>query len=100
MSISVTADSATNTIEISVLGSFDFSLFHDFREAYADFIGEQHRFCVDLSQVEYLDSAALGMLLSMKNALGEGVTIELKGANDFIKNILMISRFDKRFEIR
>ncbi|GAA0835416.1 MULTISPECIES: STAS domain-containing protein [Marinomonas] len=100
MSISVTVNKASNAIELSILGSFDFSLFHDFREAYSGFIGEQHHFIVDLSQVEYLDSAALGMLLSMKNALGEGATIELKGANDFIKNILMISRFDKRFEIR
>ena len=52
-----------------------------------------------MSRVEYLDSAALGMLLSMKNALGQQSKIELQGANEFIKNILMISRFDKRFDI-
>lgn len=52
-----------------------------------------------MSMVEYLDSAALGMLLSMRNAIDAECHIQLKGANDFIKNILMISRFDKRFDI-
>jgi len=47
----------------------------------------------------YLDSAALGMLLSMRNAIPAEQDIDLKGANAFIKNILMISRFDKRFNI-
>ena len=100
MSLSIKVSSDTGVVCISILGSFDFSLFHEFREAYAEFIGKKDRFAIDLSGVEYLDSAALGMLLSMKSALGENSVIELKGANDFIKNILMISRFDKRFEIR
>lgn len=100
MSISINVNDATNVVEISVFGSFDFSLFHDFREAYSGFIGQRDRFSIDLSQVEYLDSAALGMMLSMKNALGEESHIEIIGANGFIKNILMISRFDKRFDIK
>lgn len=100
MTISINVNEATNVVEIAIFGSFDFSLFHDFREAYAEFIGNRTHFSVDLSQVEYLDSAALGMLISMKTALGENSVVELVGANDFIKNILIISRFDKRFDIQ
>jgi len=100
MSITVNYHQADNCVDIIIIGSFDFSLFNEFKDAYADFIGQKLSFSVDMSQVEYLDSAALGMLLSMKNSLGDECEIELKGANDFIRNILMISRFDKRFTIR
>ncbi|MBM6550036.1 STAS domain-containing protein [Marinomonas ostreistagni] len=100
MSISVIQHKSNGIVEIQVMGSFDFSLFNDFRVAYEEYIGQSQHFIVNLESVEYLDSAALGMLLSMKTALGEPVKIEIVGANDFIRNILMISRFDKRFEIR
>ena len=100
MSVSVQADEQNKTLSIHILGSFDFSLFNEFRAAYADYVGQYQNFSVDMSQVEYLDSAALGMLLSMKNAAGDASVIELTGANSFIKDILMISRFDKLFRIK
>jgi anti-anti-sigma factor len=99
MSISVTVNDIKGIVEISVVGSFDFSLFNEFRDAYSDYIGQYTHFVIDMSMVEYLDSAALGMLLSMKTALGDKAMIELANANGFIRNILMISRFDKRFTI-
>lgn len=100
MSISVTEHKNKGIVEISVVGSFDFSLFNDFRDAYEGFVGGQYKsFIINIESVEYLDSAALGMLLSMKTALGESVDIKIAGANGFIRNILMISRFDKRFTI-
>lgn len=99
MSITVVEYKNKETVEIQVMGSFDFSLFNDFRAAYADYIGNIRHFIVNLESVEYLDSAALGMLLSMRSAIGEGAEIEIVGANDFIRNILMISRFDKCFTI-
>lgn len=100
MSISVTEHKNKGVVEIAVLGSFDFSLFNDFRNAYETYVGgEIQHFTINIESVEYLDSAALGMLLSMKAALGEKVEIKIIGANDFIRNILMISRFDKRFTI-
>lgn len=86
-------------VTITIVGSFDFSLFNDFREAYSE-INNYKIYIIDMSMVEYLDSAALGMLLSMRNAINADSNIQLKGANSFIKNILMISRFDKRFEIQ
>ncbi|WP_394179166.1 STAS domain-containing protein [Marinomonas posidonica] len=99
MSITVNQDDKNNTVTISLIGSFDFSLFNDFRAAYTDLDGNFNRYVIDMSSVEYLDSAALGMLLSMRNAIPAEQEIDLKGANAFIKNILMISRFDKRFNI-
>lgn len=100
MSISVTDNDSKNTVTITIVGSFDFSLFNDFREAYSNLKKQYKTYVVDMSMVEYLDSAALGMLLSMRNAIDLESDIQLKGANAFIKNILMISRFDKRFDIQ
>ncbi|GAB3475970.1 STAS domain-containing protein [Marinomonas epiphytica] len=97
MSVSVSVNN--DCVELMVLGSFDFSLFNDFRTAYSQYIPEHKYYLVDMSEVEYLDSAALGMLLSMKKAVGEDCHIELRGPNSFIKDILMISRFDKLFTI-
>ncbi|SBT18803.1 Anti-sigma-F factor antagonist RsfB [Marinomonas gallaica] len=100
MSITVTEYKNKGMVEISVVGSFDFSLFNDFKEAYEQFVDSRYKhFTIDIESVEYLDSAALGMLLSMKASLGENVDIKIAGANGFIRNILMISRFDKRFTI-
>ncbi|SBS31653.1 hypothetical protein MAQ5080_02027 [Marinomonas aquimarina] len=100
MSISVTEHKSQGIVEIAVLGSFDFSLFNDFRSAYEAYVGgEYENFIINIESVEYLDSAALGMLLSMKSALGDNAEIKIEGANGFIRNILMISRFDKRFTI-
>lgn len=99
MSITVSINDATHQVTIAIVGSFDFSLFNEFRAAYINLKNDYRLYVVDMSRVEYLDSAALGMLLSMKNALGQQSKIELQGANEFIKNILMISRFDKRFDI-
>jgi len=100
MSISVTTDDYKKMLTITIVGSFDFSLFNDFREAYSDLPHQYKTYIVDMNMVEYLDSAALGMLLSMRNAIELDSDIQLKGANAFIKNILMISRFDKRFDIQ
>lgn len=100
MSISVTIDDAKNTATITIIGSFDFSLFNEFRDAYTGLDKKYNRYIIDMKMVEYLDSAALGMLLSMRNSIELDSVIALEGANDFIKNILMISRFDKRFDIQ
>lgn len=100
MSISVTINEEKDLVIINIIGSFDFSLFNDFREAYSSLPRTYKGYVVDMSMVEYLDSAALGMLLSMRNAIELESNIRLEGANDFIKNILMISRFDKRFDIQ
>lgn len=100
MSISVTEHKSQGFVEIAIQGSFDFSLFNDFRLAYGDLVDSKYNtFVINLDGVDYLDSAALGMLLSMRVALGEKMDIQIVGANDFIRNILMISRFDKRFNI-
>ena len=99
MSITVTVEQNSDRVGIRVVGSFDFSLFNDFRSAYSDYLTCFKELVVDMQAGEYLDSAALGMLLSMRNSVSSDTDIIIANSNSFIRNILMISRFDKRFTI-
>ena len=99
MSITVTVEQNSKIVGIRVVGSFDFSLFNDFRAAYSNYLTGFKELVVDMQAVEYLDSAALGMLLSMRNSVSSDTDIVIANSNAFIRNILMISRFDKRFII-
>ena len=86
MTIEVLMNNETTTIKI--IGRFDFSSQRDFRNAYQ----QQHakKFVVDLSQTEYIDSSALGMLLLLKEhaELNNG-HVELHQASPEIRKILL-----------
>lgn len=53
---------------------------------------------IDFSQVQYLDSSALGMLVLLsKKAAAQQVTIQLKGAQGTALDILMMANMQKIF---
>ncbi|SHG14856.1 anti-anti-sigma factor [Microbulbifer donghaiensis] len=91
---------------IRVAGSFDFNVHRDFQRAYQNLSPSPRQYCVDLSETLYLDSAALGMLLLLRDHCqndgtgAEPVRVELLNANEHVGNILTISNFDKIFTIR
>ena len=101
MAITTQLSSDGTTITISINGRFDFNLYKDFRDAYENGLTKgSTRFIINLSQTEYMDSSALGMLLVLKERNGgENSSIVLKNCNKEIKNILSISNFDKLFSI-
>jgi len=88
-------------LTISINGRFDFNLYKDFRDAYEAALNKGNiKFIINLSQTEYMDSSALGMLLVLKERTGgDNSSIVLKNCNKEIKNILSISNFDKLFSI-
>ena len=57
------------TLIIDVGTKFDFSKVEDFRNAYDKIDDDVSHIAVDLSQTEYMDSSALGMLLNMQKSL-------------------------------
>lgn len=64
---------------IHVEGNFDFSVYRNFRDAYRD-LPAGVPVDVDLSRATYIDSAALGMLLMLREHVGsngEGYRITL-----------------------
>lgn len=86
-------------MEITVSGRFDFSLQKDFRAAYRD-CPPDLSYRVNLSQVDYLDSAALGMLLLLRQHAGEGKNnVTLCTPSGAVDKILRVANFDRIFQI-
>jgi len=88
---------------LSLSGRFDFNAHREYREAlerlmsYAD----AHAFEVDLSQVSYLDSSALGMLLVLRERAGRvNAPVALVGAQGSVRQVLDIANFSRIFAIR
>ncbi len=84
---------------VKLSGRFTFSLYKEFAASYKNLAEQPAQVDIDLGAVEYLDSAALGMLLSMRNYFGAEKKITLLHANDTVKKILEIARFDKKFSM-
>ena len=80
---------------------FDFKRVEDFRAAYEAIpLDNCKEVCIDFSHTRYIDSSALGMLLNIKRYFKvSGAVVKIISANEQIRKILTISRFDQRFII-
>lgn len=86
---------------IAVTGMFDFNVLTEFKESYREIPEGVTSIAVDLRQVDYMDSSALGMLLNMKKKLEENIEeFKILNANNEVLKVLTISRFDKMFSIQ
>ncbi len=101
MTVSTTKYLDGKGVKIKIYGRFEFSQHQHFREAYADVQPEKTSFIIDLSDTSYMDSAALGMLLVLRERAG-GVEsdITLSGFNHSISQILEISHFQNLFKLK
>ena len=89
------------TLIIDVGTKFDFSKVEDFRNAYDKIDDDVSHIAVDLSQTEYMDSSALGILLNMQKSLAnKELSYSIENARPQVAKILKISRFDKKFDIK
>jgi anti-anti-sigma factor len=101
MSISSRTNSEGNELTISIIGRFDFNLHQAFRSVLDTADNRIHTFVVDLSQSEYMDSAALGMLLLLLDkAGGSKDRVKIINPNKTVGKILEIANFDKLFNIK
>ena len=100
MTLTVHASQDNNEIQIRIDGRFDFSVHREFRDAYKGDGRSYQRYVVDLSQTEYMDSSALGMLLLLReHAGGDSARVIIRNPTDGIRKILGIANFDKLFEL-
>ncbi len=87
------------SVTIVVAGKFDFQLYEEFRTAYSSTAGSGVSYEVDLSDTEYLDSSALGMLLLLReHAGGENSQVEITRASPEVRKILQVANFGKLFK--
>jgi anti-anti-sigma factor len=88
---------------LALEGRFDFHSHRDFRSAYEKALGDAaiREILVDLGQVDYLDSSALGMLLLLREkSENNGKKVALTGLKGTVKQVLDIANFARLFAIR
>lgn len=94
-----TTTSDGRELRLSIGQRFDFSVHRAFRDAYQHATAEVY--VVDLSQTDFIDSSALGMLLLLRehaSNTGNG-SVHLKGARPEVRNILQIANFQRLFTV-
>ncbi len=88
------------TVTINVSEYFDYQCVHDFRKAYTDRLEANADFVVDLSLTRYIDSCALGMLLSLDKAVRKRCRqLRVINCSEHVKKIFSIVHFDKKLRI-
>ena len=99
MTVTASYDDGAKKLTIAVEGRFDFSAHKEFRESYE---GSQDAssFSIDMTDANYIDSSALGMLLLLRDhAGGDNADVEIVNCSSDVKKILTISNFDQLFVI-
>jgi anti-anti-sigma factor len=92
-----------DTAVIRLSGRFDFSSHREFKQCYEDAFSEPavRKVVVDMKNVEYLDSAALGMLLLLKQAADQlTLPVALQNCWGLVKEILDVANFGVLFEMQ
>lgn len=94
-----TSDDAV--VILRVEGRFNFGVHEAFRQAYQETWRPGVHYVLDMRSVESLDSSALGMLLLMREYVGEGAgVIRILGCSAPMKDVFLRARFDQFFTFR
>lgn len=96
--MSITSRVDNKTLHIKVNGALTVDIFNQFEEAYAQ--KEVGQIIIDLSQCQHIDSGGLGMLLQMRERLGQDANkITLKNMSDDIQKIFEVVKFKQLFKM-
>ncbi|MFW5442984.1 MAG: STAS domain-containing protein [Methylococcaceae bacterium] len=100
MAVETSLDSATKTLTIKISGRFDFGAHQDFRQASDQASKNVNKIIVDMGAVDYVDSSALGMLLVLRDKVGESKSaVVIKNVKAEVRKIFEIANFDKLFTL-
>lgn len=99
MTVTATDFGSSNQVTIEVSGRFDFTCHQAFLDAYKGFPKGEKHFIVDLSQADYMDSSAMGMLLQLREHGDHEAGVSLVNGNADVREILRIANFDKLFAV-
>lgn len=86
---------------ISIVGRFDFSTHNEFRQVLdALRVSKYEKYSVDMGAVDDMDSAALGMLLLLRDTVGgDKVNVHLVRCRNEIREMLKMANFQDLFLI-
>lgn len=86
-----------DVLHIDITGRFDFNCHQEFRAVYET--SEARRFVVNLKDVDYLDSSALGMLLLLRERSEDSGPVRIVNCRPAVRHILEIAHFNAIFAI-
>ena len=92
-----------HSARIAVSGRFDFQLHRDFKDAYTPLLDNAAASEIELemSKVDYMDSAALGMLLLLsERAHAANKPVVLVNVSGTVLRVLEIANFIRIFDIK
>jgi anti-anti-sigma factor len=98
----VKIEASGSCVVIGLQGRFDFNSHREFREAVDTALAapSAKEIQVNLAEVDYLDSSALGMLLMLRDkAKGGGRTVSLANCQGAVKQVIDIANFGKLFQL-
>jgi len=85
---------------ICVEDRFDFSLHKTFRDSYTQIEAKDINYILDLSDTQYMDSSALGMILLLKEYVDmHAGKLVIRKPNDTVNKILEIAQFHRLMTI-
>lgn len=88
-------------VSINITDRFDYKVSQEFRDSYRKIPGQDGMsYYIDLSEANYMDSSALGMLLLLReHAKCNGGTVFIERPSKQIENILKVANFEQLFTI-
>ena len=99
MAITVNESDDGNTVTVKLPNEFDFRAHKEFRDTHKNPKSDV-KYILDFSQTEHMDSSALGMLLLMREELGnDNANVKLINCRDNIKSLLEMASFHQLFDV-
>lgn len=94
--ITTNYDAATETVNINMQVDFDYNVLNEFKTAFQT--AAKH-YVLDMSEVHYIDSSALGMLLNLRDhAFAINADVSIINMNDIVLEIFRVLNFHKIFK--
>ena len=94
----VRATASGNRLTLHLGTRFDFDCHQSFRRAYESAPGPFLEYIVDLASTDYVDSAALGMLLVLRDRAGNA-KVRVINSRPAVRKVLQIANFATLFDI-
>ena len=100
MSITTTYSGGNSRLTIYLPETFVFSNYREFRSAYQDIPPETRTITLNLEKTEYMDSAALGMLMLLhEHCTDSNRAVEIVNFSDYVRKLLTTTQLAQYFSI-
>lgn len=99
----ITVEEIDQKVTFKLNGRFDFNVSHNFRNSYNPILKRLENIemiYVDLAEVDYMDTSALGMLLLLREEVQlANININIINSCSIVRKTLEIAHFDRLFTV-